>query len=480
MLKRLLKFNGTFCREPGQLEMALGAPAFAGLVLSVLVIWSSSQNAQETVSDRYFVAAMKADHQGDADTAKLWLAKVLQLKPGDPAATFRVAIIAMKEKDYAKAKRIITALAPEKKAKYPPAHLFVASELLRKARGTSDLHTQKRIRRHLNAALTNSPGNRRALQMLAEFELQNQNINDSIKCYRMLESRDPTINLVLAQLHVAKGAKVEAEQAAQRGLRHFKEVARQDLTDIDARIEWARLEVFLENYSEAATLLGKVAAFQRIPDSRKEKLRRSLADVYFSWSKAIGNKTPQSINQRIKLLEMSLRFAPEQSRMYQSLTQLKSELPESKQTVDAMLSELAENDTVAPVVHLNLAIEAVRSGDLTLEREHLELALRAAPRLGVAANNLAWNLANTAPSQLKRALELANQAVHDEPERFEFRATRGRILAMVDRSGEAIQDLELAALRLNHRSDISTALSSLYQRVDSDSNRRNPLRIQLN
>lgn len=471
------KWSGYIRREPGLFELSLGIPALLALVFAGLVYTSVCDVKRHTLAERYFIAAMHAQKSGETETAKLWLAKQLQLKPGDPAARFRLAILAMTEKKNAKAARMIGELAPENKANYAPAHIFLASELVRSSQASTDPETQRRIRWHLTAALQKRPNDMQARQMLAEYELLHQNLNDAIKHYSILETRDHAINLLLAQLHVAKGERVEAEQAARRGLRHFKTVASQDGTDIESRIEWARLEAFLENYDHAAELLTKIAAYQRVPDSQQDRLRRTLADVYFGWSEALRRKEPEAVDQRLRLLEMSLRFAPEDPRSYQSLTKLQTELPEVQEKVDGMLARLTGQADHASVIHVNLAIEAVRNGNLQLEREHLELALRAAPRLGVAANNLAWNLARSDHSQLDRALQLADQAVEADPDCYEFRATRGRILAFADRNEEAISDLEIAAKRLVNRADISSALSVLYQKVDSEENLRNPLRI---
>ncbi|MEL6109683.1 MAG: hypothetical protein AAFU85_27045, partial [Planctomycetota bacterium] len=382
-------------RERGRIQVALGIPAIACCGLCALIYWSSQAVSRGEIAERYSKAALAAHQQGEYRTAELWLRKILQLKPGDRGARHRMALIAIENKEYDRGRRIMKELAPESRVGYGPSHLFIASQLLRD--DDDDFERTERIRWHLSAALRANAHDIRARQMMAEYELLHRNVNDAIGHYAILEKGDPSVNLLLAQLYVTKGERLEAEHAASRGLRHFKTIASQEPTNIDARIEWARLEAFMEHYDRAATLLSKVAAYQRVPDDKIARIRRVLADVYFSWSEALHRERPLDHEARLKLLEMALKFAPEDSRPYQSLTAMRDATPALAERIDALVSRMVNSDDTAPMIHLNLAIAAIRDGKLELEREHLELALKAAPRLGVAANNLAWNLARSQP-----------------------------------------------------------------------------------
>ena len=453
-------------RERGRLQVALGIPAIAMCGLSALVYWSSQAVGPGEIAERYSKAALAAHQAGEYQTAELWLRKILQLKPGDRGARYRMALIAIENKEYDRGRRIMKELAPETRVGYGPSHLFVASQLLRDD-DENDIERTERIRWHLSAALRANAHDVRARQMMAEYELLHRNVNDAIGHYAILEKGDPSVNLLLAQLYVTKGERLDAEHAAARGLRHFKTIARQEPTNIEARIEWARLEAFMENYDRAATLLSKVAAYQRVPDEKIARIRRVLADVYFSWSEALHRERPHDHDERLKLLEMALKFAPEDSRPYESLTAMREDSPALADRIDELVSRMVGADDTAPMIHLNLALAAVRDGKLDLEREHLELALKAAPRLGVAANNLAWNIATSQPDKIDLALELAGHAVECAPERPEFRATKGRILAMANRENEAIDELEVALSRLYDRPDIQETLTDLYIKRDT-------------
>ena len=117
------------------------------------------------------------------------------------------------------------------------------------------------------------------------------------------------------------------------------------------------------------------------------------------------------------------------------------------------------------MVHLMLGIAAYKRDKYDLEKQHLRLALAADPQLVIAANNLAWRLANSDPPQLDEALELIEQTVKHDPNRPEVRATRGRIYQLIDRTDDAIVDLEFALSRLKDRPDIHTALADLYASI---------------
>ncbi|KAA5540644.1 tetratricopeptide repeat protein [Roseiconus nitratireducens] len=469
-IERLIRY---VLREPGWLHLAVGLPALLTAIVCVAV-WTFSQSLTSwDLSKHYFRAAMHAHRQGDIESAERWLRKVTHLNANDPAARFRLAKIAMQKGETIRARRLLAELAPRDAIGFPPAHLFVASQLLKSAAAGS-AQTESATRWHLSAALAKNPSDLHARHMLAEFELMHRSLQDAIAHYRVLEPRDPSVNLLLAQLHVAIGNRAQAELAAERGLRRFSKRIADDHTDVAAKIESARLYAFLEIYDEATRILNNAAAFQRIPPDDLNRLRHVLSDIYFQWNLALRHHGSETDPERLHLLKLAVKLTPEDHRLYQSLFEIKRSSQGLSEPVDevfrSLLTQSAGNQpTGKSIVHLNLSIAAANEGDATQERRHLREALRADPKSSVAANNLAWNLATAQPPRLDEAMQWVDRAIELQPQRDDYRATRGRILALSGRKQEAIAELEPVSRRLPGRADISRVLAELYRDLGDES-----------
>ena len=96
------------------------------------------------------------------------------------------------------------------------------------------------------------------------------------------------------------------------------------------------------------------------------------------------------------------------------------------------------------IVHFALGIDEWERGKTEQAKLHWEQAVQLAPHMAVAANNVAWLLANAQPPDLPRALTMINQVLEKYPNQANFRGTRGHILAKMQRWKDALPDLEAA------------------------------------
>ena len=109
-------------------------------------------------------------------------------------------------------------------------------------------------------------------------------------------------------------------------------------------------------------------------------------------------------------------------------------------------------------------MDAWQQHDFAAARIHWETALRLAPQLNLAANNMACLLTHEEPRDLTRALALIEEVLQRAPLEPRFRGTRGEILTLLDRWREALPDLiaALPACRENAMPHSSHSVSETY------------------
>ncbi|MEM6469161.1 MAG: hypothetical protein AAF802_06295 [Planctomycetota bacterium] len=463
-------------------SFVIGVPAALIACVVLTLVYSATRVKKATLAESYFLAAVEAQRLGDHDSADLWLRRVLMIRPRDRAARFHRAMNAISRGNPTKASRIISELAPEDRVGFGPAHHFVASQLIQLDRIEDD-EIERRVRFHLTAALSSNPDDPETRHLAAEFELSLENLGDAIQHYDVLSRRDPSFHRLIAGLHVVRGEREAALLRLDRGRRAFEKVLQADATDVRAQIELAKLYAFSEQYDVATKMLNRLSAFQHVPEQQAGELQSTLSTIYHDWSIHVAETSPEDFNERLRLLELSIRLAPDKSRGFGTVQKMRSESEDARLAAETLIARVTADERVAATALVHLAVEAAREGKRDEERQLLELALsrqalnenmRPEKRrpLGVAANNLAWNLAQDS-IELPRALQLVNEAINTSPDRIEFRATRGRILAKMDRTAEAIRELEFVAGKSRPTRSLSRSLTSLYESLDLTPN---PLR----
>ena len=99
---------------------------------------------------------------------------------------------------------------------------------------------------------------------------------------------------------------------------------------------------------------------------------------------------------------------------------------------------------------------------------HWEAAFALNDRLPLVVNNLAWLLAYKEPTNPKRALELIDHALSTELNKTllpVYHGTRGQILNKLDRSKEAVKELEMALGARINTPGIHDGLAVAYDKL---------------
>ena len=460
--------------------LAWGVPAVVAVVVVGLLAATGHRVSRSDLVVRYRESAAEAAARGDTKAVELWLEKAVLLNPNDKAFHYGLALTAEQDGRHDRARQIMRTLAPDERTGYGPAHLWIAGQIARSRQedaSNRDAQTgpqtdtdqvkNERLRHHLTASLQYHPENVAALDQLARLELSQGNLPEAIDQFERLVRIDRKFSFMLARLHVIDGDREESRSVADAGTDYFRRQVESNPDDIESRIHWARLHGFMEQFDRTVEILIEGAVRKPAPEDMN-RLRMELGHAFLGWAKHVERTQPDEVALRLDLLQKALKCTPDHPQVLEQLAALVRDDSAEARTAYYALSAALADGTATPMVHLMLGIAAYKRGKYELEQHHLRLALAANPQLVIAANNLAWRLANSDPPQLQEAQELIEQAVKQAPNRPEVRATRGRIYQLLGRTDDAILDLEFALGRLKDRPDIHAALAELYATVGNE------------
>ena len=112
-----------------------------------------------------------------------------------------------------------------------------------------------------------------------------------------------------------------------------------------------------------------------------------------------------------------------------------------------------------------LGLDAWEHGRSSEALSYHEEAYRLAPQFTPYANNLAYLLATGPKPDLPRALGLINKAIAADPDKPQFRETRGQVLVRLGRWEEALLDLEAALPAFPNDAGVHQALAETYEHL---------------
>ena len=128
--------------------------------------------------------------------------------------------------------------------------------------------------------------------------------------------------------------------------------------------------------------------------------------------------------------------------------------------VESLLKEMKEKKTVTANVFITAGELHLRGGRVQEAMKYFQEAIDYEPESGLAYNNMAWVMGNTAPKRLQAALVAANKAIEIEA-RPEFFETRGQLHLQLEDWEAARTDLETALRGVLVEADRLRAHSSL-------------------
>ncbi len=367
-----------------------------------------------------------------------------------------ICLEALDDSDHAAA--LIEPLAPEDRPGYAPAHVWKATRLWSDVR-----HSPDEIRageKHLLFALRDAPDSVAVNTLLGQFYMALGQTRKAIPFLEKAVRERPELLLPLARANRSQGNKTLAQHRAKEARRIYRERAEANLYDHESRLLWADAAVFLEDFSGAADALRLDALLKTDP-----RFPRALARIYLAWSDAVARTDPSDLAQRLALLERGLACEHADIALLGRFSELiRTGGPEGGRARQALLDLVTRGRASGPVRYA-LGLDAWENGRPAEARLHWEEACRLMPETPAFVNNLAWILAQGPEADLPRALDTINPVLKRWPGDPHLRATRGEILAKLERWKEALPDLEAALTAEADNPALHRMLAETYEHL---------------
>ena len=478
-----------------------GLPALAA-GLTVLFLWAAAAVRANGLPDRYRRAAEAAREAGDIDLALTLYDRLGRLDAGAGGTGFargQLLSEAGRDAEAAALMRALTARRPPD----PRAHVWLAERLLTgpgvtlrddlapvvaetpnaegktgdgpgdepdgespvgegRPAGPYKPTPQQAVAaaQHLNAALrTGLNDDPRVHGRLAEILLLFGRRDDAVRHLKAQSAADPSRLLAYAELLGAVGQAADATNAYRRAAAHLTGEVEEAPADWPARRRLALALVRSEQAPRAREVLRRGLRGGSDPAGAA-----MLSELLVGEVRRLGLLESE---RALPLLREALGLTPTSRPALAELAKLAAG---GDDAADAMLNEMMTSGDASGAVHLAAGLRASARGRSDAALFHYARAYELDPTLAFAANNLAFLLARREDDpQPGRALEIMDGLVDRFPEVANFRDTRGGILMILGRPGEAVKDLEQAlAGGMAGNRGLHAALAEAYADLGQD------------
>jgi tetratricopeptide (TPR) repeat protein len=430
---------------------ATGITAIAGMCLN-----TSSQELEA----RYLSEAKSAFQAKDYARSLTCYERIAPNAANRPEILYLLALTAEALGDHVRAANIMRELSPDDKKGYPSAHYWRARQILHADSSSPRACAAAEV--HLLRALDGELDEKDAIHgLLGIIYLNTGRLDEAEFHLTKAAAAKKTFQLPLARVFVARGNMARARQEADVAARHFRDIARSDLTNISARLEWAKAVAAMSNFSAAVEILKEGLA-----SANPTIYRFAIANLYVAWYDARKKEPGASASELIALVDNGLNQDPTNKDLLDRLIeQLRYGGPGAEQGRKMLFELLAKGGSTVGPIHFALAVDAQVRGDAESVKFHLERAFQLDPKTGLIANNLAWVLSQPPNADLPRALAMINIPLEREPKNPNYLDTRGRIYLAMGRWKDALTDLEVVLANAPDTAGLHSALAEVYEKL---------------
>ncbi len=404
----------------------------------------------------YRLAAQDAWEAGDFDAARLYYRKIQQIGVSVEAALFQTAIAADEEGDVEAAYQQMKDVVDQ--YDFAPAKLWIVQTLLNDRLKNPPENAAEICDEYLSGILLLDPKNASARMLLASRYRQQGKITEALAELNAISREYPPAHLTISQIQQQQQNYAQAHHSLTNVLGYY-----QDRYEGGTSLDVSEFQAWIRALSMAGeyTRMDEVAADALLVHSDSRGLKRFIVDFY-GWvtDRLIGDE--DQVELRARLLERALDIDPKDDATMERMALLVNDERVGVRAKDFLSRG---GDQLPANVHGALAVAACVRGDLDEARIHFGAVVAAHPESAEAANNLAWILINTEPTDLETALVLSTRAVELDPSSPAFRETRGQVLTKLGRWIEAVEELERALNGMPDELGIHQSLATAYEQL---------------
>jgi tetratricopeptide (TPR) repeat protein len=349
-------------------------------------------------------------------------------------------LIAEGEND--KVTTILAKLAPGKdgNAGIPEAHQKVVIKLVNDLKSGESRELES-LKWHLDCS--GEPKTIEVLDAWAHYWMALENDGEAIKYLRRAANLKPDYFIHLANLYRRSGDETFESGALADARRAYGIMLEKEPKKDQTRLVLSNILLRLGEFDECQEVLEEGHTLTNSP-----AINEACANFYvLQFDRSAKSRSFESSTE---LVQKAFKLSPSSRFVQRAFSQLyvTTEDAQQKASIIESLEIAAETESLSTKANFLLSVLMHHDGDVKRSLEYSERTYRANPESPPYNNNLAWQLSQAQPPQLKRARELANFAVNANPNNASYRDTLGTILFKLAKHKEAILELK-KSLTLN-------------------------------
>ena len=180
-------------------SLLLGLPAIVSALAFLAVEPWHGRRLPGEWARRYDLAGMSALSRGDLQAADVYFRRIAFLDESSPAACYGLALTAERQKDLTRARGWMLRIAPETAAGYPPAHFWLAKDLIREKKPLEPQASHV-LEHHLQQASRSPAHHVESRVGLAQLYALRGETGKAIEQIEQVVSERPALQLDLARL----------------------------------------------------------------------------------------------------------------------------------------------------------------------------------------------------------------------------------------------------------------------------------------
>ncbi len=439
-----------------------GVPAVIGALFAVLVpVYTFFRG--DAVDGQYRVKALAAIRNGEFETAKVFLGRVVNKDANvDPNDQFYWAIVLANTGQPTRAGQIVDKLAPDDSPGYSKAHRYKALRYSMEANQDRDPELLRRLRFHLeNSGDSDSP---EINQAWATYHISVDQSEEAVKHLEVAARKNPKFLLSIADIYKSMDNENGRARILKKAEDTFREQLIEDPLRVDARISLASILAQKTRFEEAEKTLTTGLSLQ--PDA---KMRRATAD-FFVMRYDVTRDANGPFATRMEYLQRAIAceesHLPIYNRLMDHYKSVDSE-DAGEEVKDTLAKAIASGEATA-FAHFILGNILWMEENKTEGAWHIEKAYMTDKKLVSVANNFAWVLAHQDEPDLERALGIMEDVLQKVPDDPRYLDTYGTVLTLMDRNEEAITPFEKALGKLRNKLPVHKKLEQVYRRLGKE------------
>jgi len=386
--------------------------------------------------------------------AEVLFRRVQLLEPNE-RSQFVIAVTMAQRGAIGQARKMLSKIAPDDRPGYPPAHAWIASNLLRQP---ITRETEPVVIHHVKQAVKWERVPEQVLLLGGQLLLQRKDVKSSIELFRKAAEINPANNLALFQLSKLVDNKLMATEASTKAEKFFREQLEKAPHDLAARISLIQCLAVSDRLDEAEQVIQEGRQLSDAPE-----LKRGQSEIYRLRFLRSMKQEGENWTGDLQMLDLALRTDPTNALVGEEIAKLArlNDAAPSDDLIKKLQQFLAEGKATA-ATHAWIAELFLKRGNFKQALPHLEQVVTRLPDAAQYLNNLAFIIVDIAPERMDEALTMAQRAVQIEPNSGDYYDTLAKVLAALDRRTEAITALESAIERAPQRVDFHEGVAVLY------------------